>query len=78
MKGVPLRDWASNSYDPNTGRAASSLRGDGVSTTIEGERISPSRQMPRRDNATGGGATLAEQDPARCQNPTPVKSRPLG
>ena len=41
----PMREWAAPSYDPNTGRAASAY-GDRQPVTIEGERISPNRQMP--------------------------------
>jgi hypothetical protein len=38
MKGIPLRDWGSASYDPRTGRTSSAfVRG---ATTIEGEHIS--------------------------------------
>ena len=32
--GVPLRAWNSNSYDPATGRAASSLDDDGSSAHV--------------------------------------------
>jgi hypothetical protein len=77
-KNVPLRDWASNSYDPKTGRAASALMNEGAPTTIEGYRITPNKQLPRRDTSAGGAETLAEHD-ARCtQGGTPIKQRPLG
>jgi hypothetical protein len=54
MKYVPLRDWACPSYDPATGRAASSLHNP-ADVTIEGERIRPSAQLPHDPGADGGG-----------------------
>jgi hypothetical protein len=51
-KTTPLRDWAAASYDPKTGRAASSLMPNGSSTTIEGEHIAPSAQL---DHSSGRG-----------------------
>jgi hypothetical protein len=77
-KNVPLRDWASNSYDPRTGRAASSLMNEGAPVTIEGQRITPNKQMPRRDTSGGGAETWAEFDARNCQGGTPVKDRPIG
>jgi hypothetical protein len=77
MKYTPLRDWSCPSYDPDTGRGASAFVTPGTSTTIEGQKIAPNTQMPRRDNASGGARTLAAQDEARTQGP-PVKSRPYG
>ena len=61
MKYVPLRDWACPSYDPATGRAASSLHGP-ADVTIEGERIRPSAQIPNKDPGVNGGMTWAEMD----------------
>jgi hypothetical protein len=50
---TPLRDWACPSYDPATGRAASSLHNP-ADVTIEGERIRPSAQLPHDPGADGG------------------------
>lgn len=78
MKNVPLRCWSMGSYDPSNGRAASSLQAAGSNTTIEGQVIKPNPQLPRRDNAEGGGQTLAAFDARNTQNPTPVSKRPIG
>jgi hypothetical protein len=43
-KGVPLRDWAAPSYDPNTGRSCSTNGGSGRGTAPE---KSCSAQIPR-------------------------------
>jgi hypothetical protein len=67
-QGVPLRQWASASYDPSNGRAASSTSGlkPGRYTTL-GEHCSPNAQGP-----DGGFHAL---DARRTQNPTPVRNR---
>lgn len=75
-KGVPLRDWAYPSFDPNTGRAASAF-GHGEPVTIEGEHIAPNRQMPKGQPGKGS-PSLKELDASRCTNYTPVNKRPLG
>lgn len=61
MKYVPLRDWACPSYDPATGRAASSLHGP-ADVTIEGERIRPSAQIPSNDPGVHGALSFQERD----------------
>jgi hypothetical protein len=44
--GVPLRCWASASYDPKNGLPANPLDGPSQGPrTIEGERIAPSAQV---------------------------------
>jgi hypothetical protein len=77
-KNIPLRDWASNSYDPRTGRAASSLMNEGAPFSSEAGRITPNKQMPRRDTSGGGAETLAERDSRCTQGGTNIKDRPLG
>jgi hypothetical protein len=77
-KNVPLRDWASNSYDPKTGRAASALYNEGAPVTIEGQHIRPNKQLPSRTAKAGGAMSWGEMDARNCQDPTPVKNRPLG
>jgi hypothetical protein len=77
-KNVPLRDWASNSYDPKTGRAASSLMNDGAPFSCEGMRITPNKQLPRRDAKAGGAMSWGEMDERNTQGSTPVKDRPIG
>jgi hypothetical protein len=72
----PMREWAAPSYDPNTGRAASAY-GDRQPVTIEGERISPNRQMPKGQPGKGS-PSLKELDASRCTDYTPVNKRPLG
>jgi hypothetical protein len=70
------RSFASPSYDPSTGRAASNFN-DGAPTTIEGERISPNRQLAK--GVPGPGTpSWDEIDKARCTDWTPVNKRPLG
>jgi hypothetical protein len=51
---VPLRDWASASYDPDTGRAAASSKEPQRSYSFDGEPCHPSQELP-----TGGGANGA-------------------
>jgi hypothetical protein len=75
---TPCRGWASPSYDANTGMAASSL--DNASTTgrtVEGERITPSRQMPK-GRTRGDAPSFKELDAMRTQGGTPVSRRPIG
>lgn len=75
MKNVPLRCWSMASYDPNTGRCASSLHGPG-DVTIEGERIRPNAQMPGGQTAPGT-PSLKELDARRTQGGD-VRKRPYG
>jgi hypothetical protein len=72
----PLRDWACPSYDPGTGRAASSL-GSGEPYSAEGEHINPSRQLPGGQPGKGS-PSLKALDAQRTTVSTPVKSRPVG
>jgi hypothetical protein len=67
MSMKPLRDWAAPSYDPKTGRAASSL-GTGESASYDGLRCNPSSQRDAGRTAGEGGAPgFAECDRARTQ-----------
>jgi hypothetical protein len=75
---IPLRDWASPSYDASTGKSASAFAEPGMAVTIEDMPIRPNGQLPRRDNAAPGTPSLAELDRNRCQGGTPVRSRPIG
>jgi hypothetical protein len=71
--GVPMRQWASASYDPSNGRAASSTSGlkPGSYTTL-GEHCSPNAQGPREDS----GFQARDR---RCTNSrVPIKQRPVG
>jgi hypothetical protein len=63
---IPLRDWNSSSYDPKTGRAASSLMNDGDSVTIEGEAIHPSAQLDH-SSGRGGAQSWKEFDKRNTQ-----------
>jgi hypothetical protein len=76
MRTEHMRGWASPSYDPATGRAASGL-GKGEPMTVEGERINPSRQLAR--GVPGRGSpSWSEIDQQRCTDYTPIKDRPVG
>jgi hypothetical protein len=77
-KNVSLRDWGSNSYDPRTGRAASSLLNDGAPFSSEDGRVTPNKQLPRKDTSSGGAETLNEHDSRCTQGGTPVAKRPIG
>jgi hypothetical protein len=63
MKNTPMRQWASASYDPKSGRQASAY-GDGQSFSAEGMRISPSSQVKV---AYGKGHAGAPGIPAGAQ-----------
>jgi hypothetical protein len=51
---------------------------EGAPVTIEGQRITPNKQLPRRDASAGGADSWAEFDARNTQGGTPVKDRPLG
>jgi hypothetical protein len=53
---VPLRDWASASYDPKTGKAASAFRPEGASFGAEGFDIRPSAQVDSARSKGRGNA----------------------
>jgi hypothetical protein len=70
-KGVPMRQWASASYDPSNGRASAATRGPNPGAyTIEGEHCAPNAQGP------DGGFHLL--DKKRTQGKTGIKQRPYG
>jgi hypothetical protein len=52
-KHIPLRQWASSSYDKNSGRAASGLLSDGSNTTCDGERVRGDQQIPNDPGVHG-------------------------
>jgi hypothetical protein len=63
-----LRQWASPSYDPTTGRAVSSVDPQGSREHVwENNRATGNAQFP-----DGGFKKL---DAARTQNPVPVRDR---
>lgn len=72
MKGTPMRQWGEASYDPTTGRAASSLEQSGARTSHDGESISPNRQLPKEGNG------FQARDRRATQDPTPVHRRQIG
>jgi hypothetical protein len=56
-KNVPLRNWASASYDPKTGKAASALGSEGAAGySAEGFDIRPSGQVDSARSKGRGGA----------------------
>jgi hypothetical protein len=63
--GVPLRSWGSKSYDPKNGRETSAFN-NGASTSIEGESIKPSAQIPH-DGGQNGAPGFDWCDQNRCQ-----------
>jgi hypothetical protein len=63
--GPPLRQWASASYSPDSGFAASGLDG----SSIHGK---PSAQPVREDSG------FQARDRRATQNPTPVRLRKIG
>ena len=68
-KGVPLREPACASYDPNTGRSASSVDGpDAREHVFSGNHAQPSRQIP------DGWDRINQR---RTQSPEPVHRRPF-
>ena len=74
---IPLRDWASPSYDASTGKPASAFAEPGTAVTIEDIKIAPNSQLPRRDNAAPGTPSFETLDKNRCQGATPVSRRPI-
>jgi hypothetical protein len=61
----PMRSWASKSYDPKSGMAASKF-GSGEAFSVEGRRIQPSNQI----EATKGVEALncsGSGDPGRVK-----------
>jgi hypothetical protein len=71
-KGVPLRQWASASYDPSNGRAASSIDETPRKSYTWGDRATC------RPNAQGPDGGFHAADARRTQGKTPVKNRPYG
>jgi hypothetical protein len=66
--GVSMRQWSAASYDPDNGRAASSIdETPRKSYTWLGETCRPNAQGP-----DGGFHAI---DARRTQNPTPVRKR---
>ena len=64
----PMRQWAAPSYDPDTGRAVSSVDEQGSRDHIwQNNHATGNAQIP-----DGGFKKLDHQ---RSQNPTPVKDR---
>lgn len=76
MRTENLRQWASPSYDPATGKEASKLGGSGA-YSAEGFRVSPSRQLPKGQPGKGS-PSWSEIDKARCNLGTKVTDRPIG
>jgi hypothetical protein len=72
-RGVPMRQWASASYDPSNGRAAAATRGPnpGSYTTL-GEHCSPNAQAVREDSG------FQARDRRATQNSQPVRLRKIG
>ena len=73
--GQPLRQWASPSYDPSNGRAASAFT-DGKASSHDGERVSPHAYTPHGQPGRGS-PTFAELDKARSTHGHVLK-RPQG
>jgi hypothetical protein len=71
---TPLRDWSTGSYDPMTGRAASSTRAAGTSSSHDGLHVSPSPQIPR-DRGERGAPGCAENDRHRTQGPRSAREK---
>jgi hypothetical protein len=69
----PMRQWAEKSYDPATGRSASSLDEPGGT----GNDAHGSRQLPHGEGH-GNAPGFAELDRRRTQGRTPVAKRPIG
>jgi hypothetical protein len=56
MRNIPLRDWASASYDPKTGRQASAFARPGTGVTLEDQHIAPNAQVDEASGKASGGA----------------------
>jgi hypothetical protein len=68
-----LRQWTAPSYDPDSGRAASSVDPqDSKEHVWAGNRAQPSRQLPREDSG------FQARDRRCSQDKTPMHKRPLG
>ncbi len=76
-RNEPLRNWASASYDPDTGRAAASSMNEQRSHSFDGEACHPNAQAPHGQHPANV-PSLAELDQRRTTNPTPVRKRPIG
>jgi hypothetical protein len=64
--------WAAPSYDPNTGRSASSVDEQGSSSHVfSGNHSAPNRQLPKE-------CGFQARDKRATQDPTPVRDRKLG
>lgn len=64
----PLRSFASPSYDPETGHAASAFDNYGSSFTADGIRVSPKSQREAgRTKGEGGARGFDECDRERTQ-----------
>jgi hypothetical protein len=69
----PLREANAPSYDPHTGRAASSVDEPDSSVHItNGNHARPNRQLPRDDSG------FQARDRRCTQSRVPVAKRPLG
>jgi hypothetical protein len=67
------RQWAAPSYDPNTGRSASSIDEQDSSQHIWSDNhASPNRQLPREDSG------FQARDKRCTQNSVPVRDRKIG
>jgi hypothetical protein len=55
-RNIPLRTWASPSYDRNTGKQASAFTRAGDATTIEGMSCHGDSQVSASHGAAEGGA----------------------
>jgi hypothetical protein len=67
-----LRQPASPSYDPNTGRSASSVDDQDARAHVHsGNHARPDRQLPKE-------CGFQARDRAYVQSPVPVSKRPIG
>jgi hypothetical protein len=56
-RSIPLRTWASPSYDSRTGRAASAFAPPGSAATFDaGENVRPDAQVDEAAGKASGGA----------------------
>ena len=68
-----LRQWASPSYDSDTGRSVSSVDEQGSREHVfQNNRATGNRQLPREDSG------FQARDKRCTQNPTPVRDRKIG
>jgi hypothetical protein len=54
------------------------LLNEGAPFSCDGMRITPTKQLPRRDAKAGGAMSWGEFDERNTQGGTPVKDRPIG